>query len=222
MRPQEAQMDEMMRPREPDTDEAPAPPVSRRAFFNRARLAVLAVAGAAVFGVAISTSGATANEDDEDKEKEKKKSEPRDKDRDSKEKEQDKNGKSSEKKSNSNTKKKTKATNGDDKKKKKKQQDDPVANSPWGKYVSSGTDQYGCTDFKSQADAQAVLRLEPKDPNNLDRNKNGFACDGVDAFGDGVNAGLMLPPFDFNQVSRSQPTTSEGSTSKKKKKKNKP
>ena len=206
-------MDEIMRPREPDLDEAPARTVSRRAFFNRTRLAVLAVAGAAVFGIGISTAGVTASEDNE---KEKKKSEPRDKDRDTKEKEQDKNGKSSEKKSStSNTKKKTKNTNGDTGKKKKQQQqqqqNDPIASSPYGKYVVDGKDQYGCTNFASQAEAQAVLRLAPKDPNNLDSNRNGIACDGFDAFGDGVNAGLMQPPFDFSQVSRSQPSKSQSS-----------
>jgi hypothetical protein len=211
MRPWEAPMDEIMRPHEPDLDEAPARTVSRRAFFNRTRLAVLAVAGAAVFGIGISTAGVTASEDNE---KEKKKSEPRDKDRDTKEKEQDKNGKSSEKKSStSNTKKKTKNTNGDTGKKKQQQQqqNDPIASSPYGKYVVDGKDQYGCTNFASQAEAQAVLRLAPKDPNNLDSNRNGIACDGFDAFGDGVNAGLMQPPFDFSQVSRSQPSKSQSS-----------
>jgi hypothetical protein len=195
-------MDEMMRPHEPDVDRAQAGTVSRRAFFNRTRLAVLAVAGAAVFGVAISTAGATASEDDEEKEKEEKKSEPRDKYRDAKENEQEKGGKSAQKKSsNSNTKKKTKNTNGDTGKKKQKK-NDPVASSPYGKYVVDGKDQYGCTNFASQAEAQAVLRLAPKDPNNLDSNRNGIACDGSEAFMDGVTAGLMPQPFDTTPVPR--------------------
>jgi hypothetical protein len=193
-------MDDMTRTDRPNLDETPERTVSRRTFFNRTRLAILAVAGAAVFGVGISTAGVMANEDDE---KEKKKSEPRDKDRDSKEKEQDKNGKSSAKKSsNSNTKKKTKNTNGDTGKKKKQKKNDPVGSSPHGKYVVDGKDQYGCTNFASQAEAQAVLRLAPKDPNNLDSNRNGIACDGSEAFMDGVTAGLMPQPFDTTPVPR--------------------
>jgi hypothetical protein len=65
-----------------------------------------------------------------------------------------------------------------------------------------GKDKYGCTAFASQAEAQAVLRLAPKDPNNLDGNRNGVACDGADAFMDGVAAGLMPQPFDVTPVPR--------------------
>ncbi len=32
-------------------------------------------------------------------------------------------------------------------------------------------------DFKSQADAQAVLRADPSDPNRLDGDRNGIACE---------------------------------------------
>ena len=61
--------------------------VSRRAFFNRARLGLIAVAGVTVFGIASTTGGAAAAEDDED-EKKKEKSKPRDKDQEAKEKEE--------------------------------------------------------------------------------------------------------------------------------------
>jgi hypothetical protein len=181
----------MTQPHVPDLNEAPARTVSRRTFFNRTRLAVLAVAGAAVFGVGISTGAVTANEDDEKQKEKKKKSEPRDKDREEKE-----------KSTSSNTKKKTKKTNGDTGKKNKKKKSDPVASSPYSKYVVDGKDQYGCTAFSSQAEAQAVLRLSPKDPNNLDSNGNGIACDGSEAFMDGVAAGLMSQPFDVTPVPR--------------------
>ena len=50
-------------------------------------------------------------------------------------------------------------------------------------YVGQG-DRYNCTDFASEADAQAVLRLDASDPNKLDVSgpsnqnaPNGIACD---------------------------------------------
>jgi len=50
-------------------------------------------------------------------------------------------------------------------------------------YLGQG-DRYGCIDFASQADAQAVLRADPSDPNKLDisgpsdmNTPNGIACD---------------------------------------------
>jgi len=45
-------------------------------------------------------------------------------------------------------------------------------------YVLPGQgDAYNCPDFASQADAQAVLRADPTDPNNLDRDRDGIACE---------------------------------------------
>lgn len=44
-------------------------------------------------------------------------------------------------------------------------------------YVGSG-DAFNCADFASQADAQAVLRADPTDPNGLDRGGiPGVACE---------------------------------------------
>lgn len=43
-------------------------------------------------------------------------------------------------------------------------------------FLRYGNDAYGCSDFASQADAQAVLRFEPVDPNHLDDDGNGIAC----------------------------------------------
>jgi hypothetical protein len=184
--------------------------VSRRAFFSRARLGLLAVAGVAVFGIGMPIGDATADEDDEKKEKE----EARDKDREAKEKERETEQKEKKKKkktkssskdeeNKSNTKKK-KAKNGDDsnKKKKKKKAKNPYGNSSYGKYIVKDEDKHGCTAFPNQFDAQQVLRLEPKDPNNLDGNRNGIACDGQDAFMDAVPGGLMNGPFDLNPVPR--------------------
>ncbi|MBI2861645.1 MAG: excalibur calcium-binding domain-containing protein [Chloroflexi bacterium] len=44
------------------------------------------------------------------------------------------------------------------------------------RYIGQG-DKYNCSDFKSQADAQAVLRADPSDPNRLDSNRDGVACE---------------------------------------------
>ncbi len=45
-----------------------------------------------------------------------------------------------------------------------------------GKYNGQG-DQFNCSDFASQAEAQAVLRADPSDPNRLDKDGNGIACE---------------------------------------------
>lgn len=46
-----------------------------------------------------------------------------------------------------------------------------------GQYLGQG-DAYNCAHFSSQAEAQAVLRADPSDPNRLDNNKDGIACEG--------------------------------------------
>lgn len=43
-------------------------------------------------------------------------------------------------------------------------------------YIGPG-DAFNCDDFMSQADAQAVLRADPTDPNQLDRDLDGIACE---------------------------------------------
>jgi micrococcal nuclease len=43
-------------------------------------------------------------------------------------------------------------------------------------YVGRG-DAYDCGHFRSQADAQAVLRADPRDPNRLDGDRDGIACE---------------------------------------------
>jgi len=44
-------------------------------------------------------------------------------------------------------------------------------------WVVTGQDLYTCADFLSQAEAQAVLRVDPRDLNRLDTNRNGVACE---------------------------------------------
>jgi hypothetical protein len=43
-------------------------------------------------------------------------------------------------------------------------------------YLDQG-DAYNCGDFASQAQAQAVLRADPTDPNRLDADWDGVACE---------------------------------------------
>ncbi|MEU8775439.1 hypothetical protein [Streptomyces sp. NPDC048606] len=43
-------------------------------------------------------------------------------------------------------------------------------------FLRNGADAYDCPDLASQADAQAVLRFAPADPNRLDRDGEGVAC----------------------------------------------
>lgn len=43
------------------------------------------------------------------------------------------------------------------------------------RYLGQG-DRYNCSDFASQAEAQAVLRADPSDPNRLDPDRDGIAC----------------------------------------------
>jgi micrococcal nuclease len=44
------------------------------------------------------------------------------------------------------------------------------------RYLNQG-DRYNCPDFQSQADAQSVLRADPSDPNRLDTDRDGVACE---------------------------------------------
>jgi micrococcal nuclease len=45
------------------------------------------------------------------------------------------------------------------------------------RYIGQGN-RYNCPDFASQAQAQAVLRADPRDPNGLDADNDGIACEG--------------------------------------------
>jgi hypothetical protein len=70
------------------------------------------------------------------------------------------------------------------------------------RYLGQGN-RYGCLDFASHAQAQAVLRADPTDPNRLDTNpRDGLACGGMEASADGVAGGFMPPPFDGTRVPR--------------------
>ena len=47
-----------------------------------------------------------------------------------------------------------------------------------GSYVGKG-DWFNCSAFRNQAQAQAVLRADPSDPNNLDTDRDGIACEAL-------------------------------------------
>lgn len=52
----------------------------------------------------------------------------------------------------------------------------PAATFDPSRYIGQG-DAYNCADFASQAQAQAVLRADPRDPNRLDADRDGIACE---------------------------------------------
>ena len=48
------------------------------------------------------------------------------------------------------------------------------------RFVTNGADKYNCTSFTSQAEAQEALAANaPGDPNRLDMNGNGVACEDI-------------------------------------------
>jgi len=59
----------------------------------------------------------------------------------------------------------------------------PASNSVSGsgeRYFTNGADRYNCTSFASQAEAQEALTVNaPGDPNRLDMNGNGVACEDI-------------------------------------------
>jgi hypothetical protein len=55
--------------------------------------------------------------------------------------------------------------------------DDDVTKSP---FFTNGQDKYSCRAFKSYEEAQEALRVNgPGDPNKIDTNKNGIACEDI-------------------------------------------
>lgn len=60
------------------------------------------------------------------------------------------------------------------------------------RYLGQGN-AYSCVDFASQAEAQAVLRADPSDPNLLDQRRDGLACEN------------NPPPRDTRRVPRPAP-----------------
>jgi len=66
-------------------------------------------------------------------------------------------------------------------------------------------DQFNCPDFATQAEAQAVYNQDPSDPNQLDRDKDGQACE------DTVYAPVAAPTL-ANSVTVAGTTSNQVST----------
>src|ERR687890_1030088 len=64
-------------------------------------------------------------------------------------------------------------------------------------------DQYDCASFGSQESAQATLDSDPSDPNNLDSDGNGRACDDYDYGTSGSVAASSVEPSSPSPVSTS-------------------
>src|ERR671912_845073 len=61
-----------------------------------------------------------------------------------------------------------------------------------GKPAEAQADQYDCASFGSQESAQIELDSDPSDPNNLDSDGNGIACDDY-PYGTGVSVAASTP-----------------------------
>ena len=77
--------------------------------------------------------------------------------------------------------------------------------------VAVAQDRLNCGDFDSQDEAQAVLDRDPSDPNNLDADNDGMACDTYDYHDDGTGAAddqySETPPSDVNNPNDVVPNT---------------
>lgn len=71
--------------------------------------------------------------------------------------------------------------------------------------AATSRDVRNCSDFQFQEDAQAVLNADPSDPNNLDGNDDGVACEDLPHR---PRAGLVQPPLNGGGSSTATPAAS--------------
>jgi hypothetical protein len=76
------------------------------------------------------------------------------------------------------------------------------------KHANAQTDQYACASFGSQESAQAELERDPSDPNNLDSDGNGVACDDQS-----TSIASSVPPSSASPSSVSPSSASPSSSS---------
>ena len=76
------------------------------------------------------------------------------------------------------------------------------------KPAAAQADQYDCASFGSQEAAQAELERDPSDPNNLDSDGNGVACDD-----DGTSVASSAPPSSATRSSVSPSSARPGKSS---------
>ncbi len=67
-------------------------------------------------------------------------------------------------------------------------------------------DQYDCPSFGSQESAQAELERDPRDPNNLDPNNDGRACEDYD-YGSTSGANSASPTSTASPTTTSSPSS---------------
>ena len=71
-------------------------------------------------------------------------------------------------------------------------------------YIGQGN-RYNCPDFSSQAEAQAVLRADPSDPNRPDGDRDGRPSGGEQASGPPPRFSLCRQPFRAPELERKAP-----------------
>src|SRR5215213_5269746 len=81
------------------------------------------------------------------------------------------------------------------------------------KLAVAQTDQYDCASFGSQESAQTQLDSDPSDPNNLDADGNGRACDDYAYGASGSIAASSAAPSNTSSSSASSSSASPSSTS---------
>src|SRR5215216_4495535 len=81
------------------------------------------------------------------------------------------------------------------------------------KLAVAQTDQYDCASFGSQESAQTQLDSDPSDPNNLDADGNGRACDDYAYGASGSIAASSVAPNSVAASSAAPSNTSSSSTS---------
>jgi hypothetical protein len=68
------------------------------------------------------------------------------------------------------------------------------------RYVWAQTQDLNCADFSSQAEAQAELEKDTSDPNNLDADDDGQACEDFDYVARGAGGGAADQQYGQDEV----------------------
>jgi hypothetical protein len=77
--------------------------------------------------------------------------------------------------------------------------------------AATAQDRYDCGDFDSQQEAQRVLVRDPSDPNNLDADNDGIACEDYPYDGGGgADDGQYAPETPVNNPDAVVPDTNSG------------
>lgn len=74
---------------------------------------------------------------------------------------------------------------------------------------ANAQDDLNCDDFASQAAAQANYRADPSDPNRLDANDNGIACENKTDYAEGT---IDLTPVSAGAEAKGNPATTDAAS----------